>query len=200
MLGRRVAILGGTFNPVHLGHLVMAEQSLHQFDLDQVLWIPAGDPPHKPLAAGATSQDRWQMLQLAIADHPRFVCSDLEMQRQGPSYAVDTLRHLHRQYPDTLWFWIIGVDALKDLPHWHQAPDLIKLCHWIVAPRVDNQTAQQVIETIQERLPIQAELLQAPYIEISSTFLREQIHQQGSIRYLVPPAVADYIQQQNLYR
>jgi nicotinate-nucleotide adenylyltransferase len=121
---RRVGILGGTFNPVHHGHLIMAEQALWQFNLDQVLWMPAGDPPHKPLAGGASKEDRLAMVKLAIADHERFACSDLEIRRPGPSYAIETLRCLIQEQPNTQWYWIIGVDALRDLPQWYQAEEL----------------------------------------------------------------------------
>ncbi|MEN9224981.1 MAG: nicotinate-nucleotide adenylyltransferase [Thermostichus sp. HHBFW_bins_43] len=197
----RIAILGGTFNPVHQGHLIMAEQALWQFDLDQVLWIPAGDPPHKPLAAGASTADRLAMVKLAIADHDRFACSELEIHRKGRSYTIETLRSLIQEHPDTQWYWIIGVDALRDLPRWHQAEELTRLCHWIVAPRVDAGDAPEVLRTVTQKLPmLQAELLEAPTLTLSSTYLREQIQKGGSIRYLVPAAVEQYIHQHQLYR
>lgn len=196
---RKVAIMGGTFNPVHNGHLIMADQALHQFQLDEVLWIPTGEPPHKSLAPGATSQDRLEMLKLAIADHPRFNWSDVELQRTGRSYSIDTLEGLIQQQPLTQWYWILGIDALKDLPKWQRAQQIIRLCCWIVAPRVSEFTTEAIIKQVQQALPINYVILQAPYIELSSTFLRDQIQSQGSIRYLVPPLVADYIQQHRLY-
>ncbi|MGQ9838725.1 MAG: nicotinate-nucleotide adenylyltransferase [Cyanobacteriota bacterium] len=196
---KRIAILGGTFNPVHQGHLIMAEQALWQFHLDQILWMPAGDPPHKPLASGATTADRLAMVKLAIADHERFACSELEIRRQGRSYTIETLRHLIQEQPDTEWYWIIGVDALRDLPQWYQAEELAQICRWIVAPRVDAGDALQVLRAVTEKLPLQAELLEAPTLTLSSTYLREQIQKGGSIRYLVPPAVEQYIRQHRLY-
>ncbi|MEN9231384.1 MAG: nicotinate-nucleotide adenylyltransferase [Thermostichus sp. DG02_5_bins_236] len=197
---KRIAILGGTFNPIHQGHLIMAEQALWQFHLDQILWMPAGDPPHKPLAPGATTADRLAMVKLAIADHEHFACSELEIHRQGRSYTIETLRSLIQEQPDTQWFWIIGVDALRDLPQWHQAQELAQICHWIVAPRVDAGHAPQVLRAVAEKLPLQAELLEAPTLTLSSTYLREQIQKGGSIRYLVPTAVEQYIHQHQLYR
>ena len=196
---RQVAVLGGTFNPVHCGHLVMADQALHQFGLDEVLWIPAGDPPHKPVAPGCGSQDRLEMVRLAIADQPRFRCSDMELQRQGPSYTALTLDSLTTQDPDTEWFWILGVDAFRDLPRWHEAERVAQMCRWIIAPRVGPQSSETVAQAVRDQLQVRYDFLQAPYIEISSTFLRQQIHQGGSIRYLVPPAVEDYIQTHHLY-
>ncbi len=197
---QRIAILGGTFNPVHHGHLIMAEQALWQFELDQILWMPAGDPPHKPLAPGASTSDRLAMVKLAIADHERFACSELEIHRQGRSYTIETLRSLIQEQPDTQWYWIIGVDALRDLPQWYQAEELARLCRWIVAPRVDAGDASQVLRAVAEKLPLQAELLEAPTLTLSSTYLRQQIQKGGSIRYLVPAAVEQYIRQHQLYR
>ncbi|MFS8860263.1 nicotinate-nucleotide adenylyltransferase [Synechococcus sp. H60.3] len=196
---RRVGILGGTFNPVHHGHLIMAEQALWQFNLDQVLWMPAGDPPHKPLAAGASKADRLAMVKLAIADHERFACSELEIRRPGPSYTIETLRCLMQEQPNTQWYWIIGVDALRDLPQWYQAEELARLCHWIVAPRLDAGDAAQVLQSVAEKLPIRATILDAPTLTLSSTYLRQQIQKGGSIRYLVPSAVEHYIRQHRLY-
>jgi nicotinate-nucleotide adenylyltransferase len=162
----------------------MAEQALWQFNLDQVLWMPAGDPPHKPLAAGASKADRLAMVKLAIADHERFACSDLEIRRPGPSYTIETLRSLMQEQPD---------------PQWYQAEELARLCHWIVAPRIDAGDAAQVLRSVAAKLPIRAAILDAPTLTLSSTYLRQQIQKGGSIRYLVPPAVEHYIRQHRLY-
>ncbi len=197
---RRVAVLGGTFNPVHQGHLIIAEQALWQFQLDQVLWMPAGDPPHKPSTAGATPADRLAMVKLAIADHDRFACSEMEIHRPGRSYTIETLRSLIQQHPDTQWYWIIGVDALRDLPHWYQAQELAQICHWIVAPRIDAGDTLEVLREVTQKLPLRAEVLQAPSLTLSSTYLRQQIQKGGSIRYLVPAAVEQYIRDHQLYR
>ncbi len=177
----------------------MADQALHQFELDEVLWIPAGQPPHKEVALGVSATDRLEMVKLAIAGHSRFRWSDLEIQRQGYSYTVETMEHLVETVPETQWFWIIGADALQDLPSWYQVEQLIELCDWIVAPRVGNVTPTELVANVQRQLPIQAEILDAPYIEISSTFLRDRVKHKGSIRYLVPPAVEEYIQIHGLY-
>lgn len=196
----RMALMGGTFNPVHLGHLIIADQAQRQFDLDGVLWIPAGEPPHKALAPGASSQDRLQMVKLAIADHEKFYWSDVEIQRPGRSYALTTLEDLSNQHPGTEWHWILGVDALRDLPSWYGVEKVVQLCQWIIAPRVCPDQPEDVAATVSEVLSLRYQILNAPYIEISSTFIREQIQQHGSIRYLVPPTVEDYIHQHHLYR
>jgi nicotinate-nucleotide adenylyltransferase len=196
---KRVAIMGGTFNPVHLGHLIMADQALHQFHLDQVLWIPAGEPPHKPAVLSVSPQDRLEMLKLAIQDHPKFAWSDLEIKRQGRSYTVQTLDYLVKEYPEREWYWIIGGDALQDLLTWHQVERVVKLCTWIVAPRSGSKAIASIIAEINQKLAIQAVILETPFIEISSTFIRQQIQHQGSIRYLVPPSVEKYIYTHGLY-
>ncbi len=200
MSKRKVAIMGGSFNPIHNGHLIMANQALHQCQLDEVLWIPAGDPPHKRLAPGATSQDRLTMVKLAIASNPGFTCTDIEVQRSGRSYAVETLEMLTRQNPDIEWHWIIGLDALKDLTSWYRVERVVELCQWIVAPRVTGYSLEDVVTYVKQQLPIRYTALQAPYIEISSTSLRQQIQHDRSIRYLVPPEVETYIEQHHLYR
>lgn len=196
---KKVAVMGGTFNPVHLGHLIMADQALHQYHLDEVLWIPAGEPPHKPAVLSVSPQDRLEMVKLAIQDYPKFVWSDLEIKRQGRSYTVQTLDYLVQEYPETQWYWIIGGDALQDLLTWHQVERVVKLCTWIVAPRSGSKAIPSIIEEINRILPIQSVVLEAPFIEISSTFIREQIQNQGSIHYLVPPSVEDYIYARHLY-
>lgn len=139
------------------------------------------------------------MVKLAIADHERFACSELEIRRSGRSYTIETLRTLIQEQPNTQWYWIIGVDALRDLPQWYQAEELARLCHWIVAPRVDAGDAAQVLQAVAAKLPIQAQILEAPTLTLSSTYLRQQIQKGRSIRYLVPPAVEHYIRQHRLY-
>ncbi len=194
----RVGILGGSFNPVHLGHLVIAEQARQQANLDRVLWLPNGQPPHKQLAPGASNADRWQMVNLAIANHDQFVAADLEITRPGYSYAVDTLIHLRQTQPDIHWHWIIGADALKDLPQWHRASELSELCDWIVAPRLDDLST--IVANVSQTLALKSQILEMPVLDLSSTLIREFVAQGRSIRYLVPEAIATYIQMQQLYR
>ncbi|NJK72518.1 MAG: nicotinate-nucleotide adenylyltransferase [Synechococcaceae cyanobacterium SM2_3_60] len=195
---QRVGILGGSFNPVHLGHLVIAEQARQQANLDRVLWLPNGQPPHKQLAPGASSADRWQMVNLAIATTDQFSASDLEITRPGYSYAVDTLTHLRQTQPDIHWHWIIGADALKDLPQWHRASELAGLCDWIVAPRLDNLST--IMANITQTLALKSQTLEMPVLDLSSTLIREFVAQGRSIRYLVPETIATYIQTHQLYR
>ncbi len=197
-LSERVGILGGSFNPVHLGHLVIAEQARQQANLDRVLWLPNGQPPHKQLAPGASNADRWQMVNLAIANHAQFVATNLEIARPGYSYAADTLTHLRQTQPDTHWHWIIGADALKDLPQWHRAAELGELCDWIVAPRLGDLS--HIVQSVSQKLALKSQTLEMPVLDLSSTLIREFVAQGRSLRYLVPDAITTYIQTHQLYR
>lgn len=131
----RLGVLGGTFNPVHWGHLLMAEAAIGQFKLDRVLWIPTYHPPHKPATELADAADRLEMIRLAIAPHPAFELSTIELERRGSSYAIDTFADLQAIYPDSEWNWIVGLDAFQSLPRWHARQQLIPKCRWLVAPR-----------------------------------------------------------------
>jgi len=141
----KIAILGGTFDPVHWGHLLVAETAASQFKLDQVIWVPDRSPPHKWRPDLASFEQRREMLALAIADRPNFVLSPPEANPSGSSFAIDTLLYLQKLYPgDHQWYWIIGSDALQILPQWHRCREIGGLCDWLVAPRPsqrDGETA-----------------------------------------------------------
>lgn len=129
-----IAIFGGTFNPVHWGHLLIAEAAIDQFQLDRVIWVPAFRSPHKAQLLLAF-EHRLEMVQRAIVDHPAFTVSDLEGQRQGVSYAIDTLTSLQALEPNACWYWIVGSDAFQSLPRWQASQTLMARCLWLVAPR-----------------------------------------------------------------
>ncbi len=132
---QRRAILGGTFNPPHLGHLAAAAVALDQAALHQVIWVPAGQPPHRTIERLTTLPHRLEMIRLAIAPYPAFSLSTVDCDRASPSYAVHTLLDLQRQYPASHWYWIIGLDAFQTLPRWYRRLELIPQCTWLVAPR-----------------------------------------------------------------
>ncbi len=135
---QRRAILGGTFNPPHLGHLAVAAVALDQAALHQVIWVPAGQPPHRTIDPLTKLPHRLEMLRLAIAPYPAFSLSTVDCDRASPSYAVHTLLKLQRQYPASHWYWIIGLDAFQTLPRWYRRLELIPQCTWLVAPRPIN--------------------------------------------------------------
>ena len=197
---RQVGLFGGTFNPVHCGHLAVAQRALDQFALDAVIWIPAGLPPHKPLASGASNHERLEMVKLAIGDCPQFYWSDLELRRPGRSFAIDTITQFKADYPHVQhWHWIIGADAIADLPTWHRASDVAGCCHWIVAPRPD-MSGDLLLDTVKQTLPnLQATWLTEVELAISSSTIRELLHRGKTVTDLVPLSVATYLKEMHLY-
>jgi nicotinate-nucleotide adenylyltransferase len=210
---RKVAILGGTFDPVHWGHLLIAETALNQVALEQVIWVPARCPPHKQ---AALFEHRLDMVQRAIADHPAFAVSPSSANRSYPSYAIQTLTDLQAVYPNTHWYWIVGLDAFRTLPRWYRRQELASACHWLVAPRflsptplvaeatgitaqvklICEQVGQQLAD---ENITIHWQILQMPWVGVSSSLIRQYCRNRSSIRYLVPEAVRIYIAIHNLY-
>lgn len=216
----QVAILGGTFDPIHWGHLLMAETAISQLGLDQVIWVPAHRPPHK---RGLLYEHRRLMVERAIADNPAFVLSPLEIGHTGPDYAIGTLIDLQYSYPNCHWYWIVGLDAFQTLPRWYGRERLVPACDWLVAPRlvsvasttelflknprqdeeIDTQYSwlcQQVVgQLASQDISIRWQLLQMPLMSISSSLIRQCCRQRHSIRHLVPEAVQAYITTHNLY-
>lgn len=194
-LAQRIGILGGTFDPVHWGHLVMAETAQSQAHLDVVIWIPTSNPHYKRVAQPTPLVHRLAMVQRAIADHPHFTVSTDDEAQTGRSFAIDTLVNLQDRYPDRCWFWIIGTDALQTLPKWYRYHDLITRCVWLIAPRSGHEMI------IPPDMPSNCwQLLHMPLIGLSSSLIRQYVQQGQSIRYLVPDAVRAYITAHRLYQ
>jgi nicotinate-nucleotide adenylyltransferase len=192
----RLGILGGTFDPPHIGHLIVAQFALEQLQLDRVRFIPAGDPWRKAGRALTLARHRLEMTRLAVAGNDAFEVDDCEVVREGPSYTVETLRHIRASLAeDDGLFFILGEDALADLPFWRDPAGIAESATIAVVPREGID--------LPEDLPFPLERLvkvEMPYIGISSTVLRERARQGLSLRYLVPPAVAAYIEKVKLYR
>ncbi len=211
----RLGLLGGTFNPIHLAHLRIAEEAREAGGLDQVLFVPVADPPHKPLAGEATFSLRCQMVQRAIAGHPNFALSDIEARRQGKSYTVETLTLLRRERPGDELHFIIGSDSFLEIGSWHRYDELFALASLIVVARPAKEIADpllQLPEAVRSRFVQESpgllrhssgtavRFITGTRLEISSSRLREQVAAGQSIRYLVPPAVKTFITQKGLYR
>jgi nicotinate-nucleotide adenylyltransferase len=196
----RIGVLGGTFDPVHIAHLIIAEEVREKLKLEKVLFIPTGEPwlkANRPITAAV---HRVEMLRLALASNPHFELSLLEVERGGPSYTVDTMEELRRQQEQAEFFFILGQDALRDLPLWKQPARLIQLCRLVGIPRpksppLDLSLLEAAIPGITERVI----LLEAPLIDISATEIRQRAARGQSLRYLVPAAVEEYIRRQRLY-
>ena len=198
---KRLGILGGTFDPIHHGHLVAAEEAHHQLGLDRVLLLPAGRPPHKPMRPISPVLHRLRMLELAIADKPYFSISRVDVERPGPHYTVDALGLLRAEWgSEVTFFFIEGSDSLADIPTWYQPQRLIELCELAVVERPGSRTRLPQLEEQLPGLTARIHWVQMPYLDISSSDLRARVQAGRPISYLVPPAVEAYILELGLYR
>ena len=198
----RVGLLGGTFDPIHIGHLMLAEAVRDEYELEQVLFIPAAQPPHKLGRKISPAEDRYMMTVLATCSNPTFEVSDIEMRREGPSYSVDTVRALLRASGgDTEYFFIAGTDIIREIHTWERIEELLSICPFIAASRPgcrpDVERTRKILGDLGVR---QIHLLNTPELEISSTDIRERVAAGRSIKYIVPPEVEHYIYKKGLYR
>jgi nicotinate-nucleotide adenylyltransferase len=192
---QRIGILGGTFNPIHLGHLLIAQDAMEQAQLDSVVFIPDAHPAHKSAASLVPSRHRLHMVKLAIRGDDRFIVDDIEIRRGGKSYAVDTVTELKRRWPDAELFFIIGSDSLQELRLWRDIERLAAQCTFLVL-------ARPVCERNRPRLrrSIRWQLVRGHPCDIASRDIRARIARGQSIRYLVPDTVLNYIERKKLYR
>ena len=210
-----IGLMGGTFNPIHLANLRIAEEARDLFGLDRVLFIPAADPPHKPLAGAVSFARRCEMVRLAIAGNPAFELSEVEGERGGKSYSIDTLGFFHSQRPDDRLFFIIGSDSFFEIGQWHRYAEIFRLCSLIVVER----PGRPVLDPL-EALPVAirgefsytdaprrlqhasghfVHVLKGRSLDISSTGIRGLVAAGSPITHLVPPAVEAYIKSQRIY-
>ena len=197
----KVGIMGGTFDPIHNGHLATAESVKDALALDTVLFIPSARPPHKRGKKIADAEHRLAMTILATCSHPDFHVSTVEILRTGPSYAVDTIDTLKQTFPsETQFFFILGADAALELSTWHNAQELVDKCRFVIATRQGTEFDMRLVERV-FRAESREHLIrvETPALEISSTDIREKIRRGNSIRYLVPEPVEQYIRKECLY-
>jgi len=202
---RHIGVIGGTFDPIHFGHLVIAEEVYATLKLAQMVFVPAGQPPHKPEQVVTPAQDRLAMLQLAIASNPHFTISMVDLERPGPSYTVETLRLLRGQWGEqTAIYFVIGRDSLEDLLDLYDPQGILEQLDYLVAVKRPGYTEEKgYIERLEERLPgIRQRLIimSAPQLKISATELRQRVAEGRPIKYQVPEVVEQYILQHGLYR
>ncbi|MFN4294925.1 MAG: nicotinate-nucleotide adenylyltransferase [Thermoflexales bacterium] len=195
-----IGIFGGTFDPPHIGHLVIADQALTQLKLDEVWFMPVGQPPHKAGNSISSAHHRARMVQLAIGDHPAFRLSLIDIERPAPHYSSAALELLEARHPQHDWCFIMGADSLKDLPHWHNPHRLIELATLAVAGRPGARPDLNAIEHDVPGVSSRVRWVNAPLVDISSTELRRMVRQNASLRYLVPYPVEIYIRTERLYR
>jgi len=210
-----IGLMGGTFNPVHLAHLRIAEEARVLCGLDRVLFIPAADPPHKPLVGDVSFEQRCEMVRLAIADNPAFELSDIEGQREGKSYSIDTIGFIQAQCPMDKLYFIIGSDSFFEIGQWHRYAEIFHLCSLVVVERPQRPIADplKVLPvairgefsytespcTLQHTSGNPVYIMKGRPLDISSTAIRSLVVAGSPITHLVPPAVEAYIKSQRIY-
>jgi nicotinate-nucleotide adenylyltransferase len=193
----RLGLFGGTFDPVHIGHLLLADTVLCDCGLDRVLFMPAAVPPHKPEGSKSDADDRLTMVRLAVRDHPGFLASDLELRRTGPSYTLNTVRELTSsgEWKGCELFLILGVDMLIDFAGWHKPDEILKHVRLLVMERPGYDLTRA-----EKRFLAQSTLVKTPLIQVSSTRIRQRVREGKSVRYWVTDPVERFIFEKGLYR
>ncbi|EHL73519.1 MULTISPECIES: nicotinate-nucleotide adenylyltransferase [Bacillus] len=186
---KRVGILGGTFNPPHIGHLIIANEVLCALGLNEVRFMPNYEPPHKQKMDSVSVEDRLAMVSLAIADHPKFTIEEIELLRMGKSYTYDTMVLLKEREPDTEFYFIIGGDMIEYLPKWYRIEELCKLVQFVGVKRPNYS-----VDT-----PYPVLIVDVPEIQLSSSLIRKKIAKNETVKYLLPDSVIAYIKENRLY-
>lgn len=198
---RKVGIMGGTFNPIHIGHLIMAENAYEQFELDEVIFMPSKNPPHKLNQVIISDSHRLNMVKAAINDNPHFSISTLEIDREGITYTADTLRTLTEENPNTEYYFIIGADSFFQIETWKEPEVIFSLSHIIAASRyqLSEEAMQEQVMYLSKKFKGKIDLLSSPTIELSSKAIRTRMEEGKSIKYYVPAQVYRYILENRLY-
>jgi nicotinate-nucleotide adenylyltransferase len=188
----RIGIYGGTFDPPHVGHLIVASDACAALDLDRLLLIPSADPPHKQGKVQATAEQRLAMLEAAVRDDPRFEVDDIELRLEGASYTVETLREMRKRHADAELFFLVGVDQMKELHSWREPDEVARLARLSVMTREG--------ETPDEDTPYPHRLIPVTRIDLSSSDIRRRIARGEPVRYLLPDAVRELVEEWGLYQ
>lgn len=199
----KIGIMGGTFDPIHIGHLLLGEFAYENFHLDEIWFLPNGNPPHKTTdESGVSLDDRIEMVKLATDDVPYFRMDLYEASSKKHSYTYSTMRALREMYPEHEFFFILGADSLFSIEQWKNFREIFPSCTILAAMRDDKDTEsmQAQIRYLNEKYGADIRLLQAPLVEISSTTIRRRAENGLSIRYMVPDVVSEYIQSNALYK
>lgn len=197
----KIGLMGGTFNPVHLGHLLISEYIRENFPLDLIIFIPSGNPPHKDLDHVIDANHRYNMVNLAIKDNPYFTISDIEIKRSGKSYTIDTIDEIKKRFPNDSIYFIIGGDSLYNLTTWKDYRSLFIKTSFILIDRhgIEENKMINYIKELKEEFGANIDFIDGPQIEISSTNIRKNLINNKSIKYMVTKEVEDYITKNRLY-
>ncbi len=197
-MGRRIGIMGGTFDPIHYGHLVTAEAARVEYGLEKVVFVPAGNPPHKTERRIADAGHRYHMVKLACKTNPYFRVSRVEIEREGYSYTLDTVAHFRAKYgKETELFFITGADAIREILDWHRVGDLMRICYFIAATRPGYHFDEA--QNLPPEFAARVSSLNVTALAISSSQIRGMVENQKSIKYLLPEVVEEYIRKHALY-
>ena len=207
----RIGLFGGSFNPIHSGHLIISRAVAERIELDRVVLLPSKYPPHKQSADLIDAAHRIEMIKIAIQGEPLFECSDVDVAREGPTFTIDTVSAFLQELgpdpklgPDVELSWIIGGDSLAELATWHRVAELVDTCRIVTAlrpgfDRIDFGPLAKLL-SVDRIARLKADIVRTPLIDISATNIRDRIARGRSIRYLVPDTVGEYIEQHGLYR
>lgn len=196
----KVGVLGGTFDPIHIAHLIIAEECRFHLELDRVFFVPVGTPPHKLSKPVTDAEYRLTMVELAIASNPNFVLSRIDIDRRGPCYSVDTIELLQNELGvDVEIYFIIGADSLMDMPNWHNPKRLLELCRFAVVRRPHYEVDMQSLETSLPGISSLVHFVQAPEMSFSSSNIQKRVRLGLPIKYQVLSSVEEYIYTQKLY-
>ena len=199
----RIGVMGGTFDPIHIGHLLLAEFAYEDFKLDEIWFPPNGNPPHKKTDESKKAlAHRIKMIELAISDMPHFKIDLSEAETDVHSYTYSTMQKFNRMYPECEFYFILGADSLFAIEEWRYFKEIFPTCTILAAMRDDKdvRTMQEQISYLKERYGAKIELLRAPLLEISSTTIRKRAAMRRGIRYIVPDSVSNYIKEHELYQ
>ncbi|KXS43804.1 MULTISPECIES: nicotinate-nucleotide adenylyltransferase [unclassified Candidatus Frackibacter] len=195
---KRIGIMGGTFDPIHNGHLVTAEAAAYQYELDRVVFVPSASPPHKNNQNITDAEERYTMVILATMTNPKFIVSRIELEREGPSYAIDTVRAVNGLFEEIEIYFITGADAILEIFTWKEAETLLKECRFIAATR-PGYSLSRIKTGLYEKYQDQISLLKIPGLGISSTDIRNRVRAKRPIKYQLPQTVEAYIKKRKLY-
>lgn len=197
---KKVGVLGGTLDPIHLGHLIIAQSAKEELGLDYVLFMPSGNPPHKSKNSISDAYDRLEMTRLAISNNKDFICSDFELRRDGVIYTSDTLQLLLEENSDIELYFIMGADSLLSIESWHEPEKIFKLCHVVVADRDYHiEDIKKYSMYLRDKYEGDILLINSPIVAVSSSEIRRMAAENKSIKYLVSDDVEKYIREHRLY-
>ena len=201
-MNKKIGILGGTFDPIHLGHLILAEAAYDKFDLDKLLIMPSAKPPHKSNKEITDACHRCKMVELVCEDNEHFIFSDYEIMRKGKTFTVDTLTLLKKENPENEYYFIIGADSLFNIENWKDPEKILLFSTILVAQRddFDIEKIENKIEFLKNKYKCKIEIVDIPMIDISSTMLIDKINKNESVKYYVTDKVNDYIVNNHLYK